>query len=273
VSSGSSPTDVGNGDDPFLALEDVSLRYGQAAALDDVTLRVQRGERVAILGPSGAGKSSLLGVANTSRRPTTGAVRLFGHDPMSLGPSERRALRRRIGTVDQRPPLPGPLRVVHNVNAGRLGQWPTWRALWSLLRAHDVDGASDALDRLGIGDKVWRRTDELSGGERQRVALARVMVQGAELVLADEPVSGLDPARARDVLGLLCGCPGDAVDDRVPGPRFETVVVALHDVELAREHVDRVVGLRGGRVLFDVPVDALTPDLTDRLYDLTTTPA
>lgn len=272
MSSGSSPTDVNAAGEPCLRLDGVGLRYGPVAALDDVSLVVRPGERVAVLGPSGAGKSSLIALANTSRRPTSGEVQLFGEQVQGLGAAERRRLRRRVGTVDQRPPLPGSLRVIHNVNAGRLGHWTTWRALWSLLRPQDVDAARRALDRLGIGDKVWRRTDELSGGERQRVALARVVVQGAELVLADEPVSGLDPARADDVLGLLCGQPEGSGPGQA-GPRFGTVVVALHDVALARSHFDRVVGLRHGRVLFDEPASALTPALTDRLYDLATTDA
>jgi phosphonate transport system ATP-binding protein len=237
--------------------DEVGLRYGSTTALDGVSLTVRPGERVALLGPSGAGKSSLMSLANTSQRPTAGHVELFGRPVGALTAAERRTLRRRLGTIDQRPPLPGPLRVVHNVNAGRLAHWSTRRALWSLLRPWGVEDAGRALDLVGIGDKLWHRTDELSGGERQRVALARVLVQGADLVLADEPVASLDPARAGEVLALL-----------VDPVRFDTVVVSLHDVDLALAYFDRVVGLRRGRVLFDLPATDVERPLTDRLYDL-----
>ena len=258
--------------DACLSLRGVSLRYGTAPALDDVSLVVGRGERVALLGPSGAGKSSLMSVANTSLRPSAGTVSVFGRPLAALSAPERRELRRRLGVVDQRPALPGALRVVHNVNAGRLGQWSTRRALWSLLRPREVDEARRALDLLGIGDKLWRRTDELSGGERQRVALARLLLQGAELVLADEPVANLDPARADEVLALLCARPehdgdGDGGDVR---PVFGTVVVSIHDVGLALGYFDRVLGLRHGRLLFDLPASEVTASMADRLYDLAT---
>lgn len=250
--------------EPCLQLEGVSLRYTDHTALDHVSIEVRRGERVALLGPSGAGKSSLISLANTSARPSAGTVHLFGRPVAGLRPPERRAVRRRVGTVDQQPPLPGALRVVHNVNAGRLAYWSTGRALWSLLRPREPDRAQQALELLGIGDKLWRRTDQLSGGERQRVALARVLVQGAELLLADEPVAGLDPARAAEVLGLLCALADDGHRDI----GFHTVIVSIHDVGLALGHFDRVIGLRRGKVLFDLPSTEVTPALADQLYDL-----
>jgi len=252
--------------EPWVCLEGASLRYGDATALDDVSITVVRGERVAILGPSGAGKSSLIALANASLRPSAGSVHLFGQPLATLRAGARRALRRRIGTVHQQPPLPGALRVVHNVNAGRLGHWSTWRSLSSLLRPRELDVARRALALFGVGDKLWRRTDELSGGERQRVALARIVVQGAELVLADEPVASLDPARADEVLALLCGRrEGDA-----EAVSFPTVIASMHDVTLALGHFDRVIGLRRGRVVFDRPAGEVTPGLIDRLYDLAT---
>lgn len=247
--------------EPCLVLDRVSLRYGAVTALDEVSISVGRGERVALLGPSGAGKSSLIALASTACRPSAGTVHLFGRSLTGLSSRDRQMLRRRLALVDQQPPLPGSLRVVHNVNAGRLGHWSTWRALSSLVRPRDLRRAERALETLGIGDKLWRRTDELSGGERQRVALARIIVQGADLVLADEPVANLDPARADEVLSLLCAGAGDA-----QVPAFETVVVSLHDVGLARHHFGRVIGLRHGRVLFDGPAADVTPGVVNALY-------
>jgi phosphonate transport system ATP-binding protein len=243
-----------------LVFDGVSLRRGDTDALVDVSLSFEAGERIAIVGPSGAGKSTLLALANTSLRPTTGTVRVLDADPTGLDQRARRHLRSRIGTVHQRLLLPGSLRVVHNVNAGRLGTWSRRRAMRSLIRpaARDVERARDALDRLGVADKLWTRTDELSGGERQRVALARLLVQDAELVLADEPTASLDPARAREVIELLLAV-ADTGSSR-------TLIVALHDVGLALGCFDRVVALRAGRVEFDRPTADVDEDALAHLY-------
>ncbi|MFN3215392.1 MAG: phosphonate ABC transporter ATP-binding protein [Acidimicrobiales bacterium] len=262
----SSPTD----DPAPLELDRVSLRYATdrraasgSPALDDVSLRVGAGERVAVVGPSGAGKSTVLALANTSLAPTSGSVRVFGQDPVSLGPGELRALRVRVGTIHQQLHLAGPLRVVHNVNAGHLGRWSPWRAWRSLLRPLGVDDARAALDSLGIADKLWERTDNLSGGERQRVAIARVLVQNAELVLADEPISALDPTRGREVLDALCG---------VAAQGGRSLLVSLHAFDLAMEYFDRVIGLRAGRVVFDRPPADIGADDAAALYRIDQAP-
>lgn len=226
-------------------------------ALRGVSLRVAAGERVALVGPSGAGKSTILALANTSLAPTAGSIRLFGADPAALDAAALRALRVRVGTIHQQLHLAGPLRVVHNVNAGRLGRWSPWRAWWSLLRPSGVAEVSSALESLGIGDKLWERTDNLSGGERQRVAIARVLVQRADLILADEPISSLDPSRGREVLDALCGVA--AQDGR-------SLLVSLHAFDLAMEYFDRVVGLRDGRVVFDRPPAEISADDAATLY-------
>ncbi|WP_432495349.1 phosphonate ABC transporter ATP-binding protein [Kineococcus gypseus] len=222
----------------------VGLVLGGRTVLRGVDLLVARGERVALVGPSGAGKSSLLRLCGGALAPTTGAVRLLGEDPRALPAARLRRLRRRIGTVHQRLDLVGPLRVVHNVNAGRLGEWGTLRALRSLVRPVDAGVAREALGRVGLAGELMQRTDRLSGGEQQRVALARVLVQRPELVLADEPVSSLDPGHRESVMRLLA--------EVVTGPG-RALVVSLHDLDLAQRWCTRVVGLRHGAVLFDLP--------------------
>ena len=243
---------------PPLELHRVSLAYSTAfakpssLALNNVSLQVQAGERVAIVGPSGAGKSTVLALANTSLAPTSGSLRLFGVDPKSVGRPELRSIRARVGTVHQQLHLAGPLRVVHNVNAGRLGRWSPWQAWWSLLRPAQLGEARAALDALGIADKLLERTDQLSGGEQQRVAIARVLVQDAELVLADEPVSALDPQRSREVLETFC---------RIAKEGNRSLLVSLHAFDLALEYFDRVIGLKGGEVVFDrTPSQIATAD-------------
>ncbi|NPC95301.1 phosphonate ABC transporter ATP-binding protein [Nocardioides sp. zg-DK7169] len=242
-----------------VALRGVDVSYAGSAggpALQGVDLVVRAGERVALVGPSGAGKSTLLRLCTGAVRPDRGEVEVLGRSLSGLGAAELAAVRRRIGTIHQRLHLVGRLRVVHNVNAGRLGRWSTWEALSSLVRPRETQAARAALSRTGIADKLMARTDELSGGEQQRVALARVLVQDPDLVLADEPVSSLDPARADEVLRLLC--------ETVATPS-RALVVSLHDFDLAVRRCDRVVGLREGRVVFDRPA-AEAGELREALY-------
>lgn len=238
----------------------VTVRYGSTTALHDVDLCVRSGERVALLGPSGAGKSTLLGLLHGRVRPDSGTVSVLGTDLVRAGEPELRRLRRRIGALSQGLDLVGPLRVVHNVNAARLADWSFGRALWSLLRPRPDPVVEAALERVGLGDRAFARTDALSGGEQQRVALARLLVASSALVLADEPVSSLDPGLAEQILQLLVGATEGTTDE----PR--TLVLSLHDPGLARRFTDRLIGLRDGRVVFDLPSSEVDADRLARLY-------
>ncbi|HVM03519.1 MAG TPA: ATP-binding cassette domain-containing protein [Acidimicrobiales bacterium] len=248
-----------HGTGPVFSLRGAGVRFGAVEALADVDLDVGAGERVALVGPSGAGKTTLLSLLNGTVAPTSGAVRALGHDLAALRPARRRAVQRRIGTVPQQFDLVGPLRVVHNVNAGRLARWSPARAAWSLVSPREVAGAEAALARVGVADKLHERTDRLSGGQQQRVALARVLVQDPAAILADEPIASLDPARGREVMDLLRDLGGE-------GGR--TLVVSVHAFEYALSHFDRVVGLRAGRVAFDEPAGRVTPPMVEALYRL-----
>ena len=189
--------------------------------------------------------------------PTAGTVRVLGTDPAALSKRDRRRLLARVGTVHQSLELVGRLRVVHNVNAGRLADWSAARAAWSLVRPQGLPDVLAALDRVGLADRAFERTERLSGGQRQRVAIARLLVQQPDLVLADEPASALDPVLGDRALALL-GEPARA--------RGGTLVAALHDPGLVRRHCDRVVGLSGGRVVLDAPVAALSAADLAELY-------
>lgn len=242
---------------PALRLRGVGHRYGSHQALHDVDLTVQAGERVAVLGTSGAGKSTLLALLNGSLTPTTGTVEVFGENPAILPAARLRLLQQRVGTVSQHLALIEQVRVLHNVNAGRLGQWSTPRALASLIWPRSLDVVRDALARVDLDWALHERTERLSGGERQRVAIARLLVQQPELVVADEPVSSLDPVRAARTLGLL-----------VSSPTVRTLIVSLHQPLLAREHCARVVGLRDGQIVLDGPVAEVTDAALHTLYAL-----
>jgi phosphonate transport system ATP-binding protein len=164
-----------------------------------------------------------------------------------------------IGTVYQQHNLVPRLRVVHNVLAGRLGDWSLWRALGSLIapRREDVRAAHAALSQVGIPEKLWARTDELSGGQQQRVAIARVLVQHPEVVLADEPVSSVDPPLAQGIVNLLV---------ELSGTFHTTLIMNLHSVDLALAYFPRVIGFRDGQVAFDRPSAEVTDELLTALY-------
>jgi phosphonate transport system ATP-binding protein len=226
-------------------------------ALAGVDLRVAPGERIALVGPSGAGKTTLLRVAAASLRPTGGRVDVLDADPWTLAPRALRALRARVGVVHQAPPIPPRLRVVTAVLAGRLGQWGLARALRSWLAAGDVAGAREALARVGLAERLFDRCDQLSGGQLQRVAVARTLYQAPALVLADEPVSALDNVTADTVLRELVAYGASS---------GATLVASLHAVDLALRWFPRVVGVRDGAVMFDLPAAEVTPDRLAALY-------
>ncbi|HEY0506538.1 MAG TPA: ATP-binding cassette domain-containing protein [Blastococcus sp.] len=235
----------------------MEVRFGDTTALAGIDLTVHAGERIAVVGPSGAGKSTLLGVLNGSVAPTAGSVRVLGLDPAGLRGRALRELRARTGTMHQHLELVGPLRVVHNVNAGRLASWSPARAAWSLLQPQGAPEVRAALQRVGLADRIFERTDRLSGGQRQRVALARLLVQRPELVLADEPASALDPALAESALALLA---------ELALTHDGALLACLHDPALALRHCDRVVGLADGQITLDTPAADLTLTELERFY-------
>lgn len=241
-----------------LALNGVGFVHANGhRALHPLQLTVARGERVAVIGPSGAGKTSLLRLAATSLRVSEGRIEVLGIHPWELDARSLKALRARIGVVHQSPPIPPRLRVVTAVLAGRLGRWSTWRALASMLRPVDAAGAQAALARLELGNRLYERCDRLSGGQLQRVGIARVLYQAPELILADEPVSALDPALADAALREL------VAQSEQTGA---TLIASLHAVDLALRRFDRIIGLRDGRMLFDQPAQAVSAAMLGELY-------
>lgn len=241
-----------------LSLDRVSLEYGSGhRALNGVSCDIGRGERVAIIGPSGAGKTTLLRLLATALRPSAGSVSVLGADPWSLDRAALRRLRGRIGMVHQAPPLPPRQRVVTAVLAGRLGRWPAWKSLASLIYPVDIAGAGKMLERMEIADKLFERCDRLSGGQLQRVGVARVLYQKPELVLTDEPVSAVDPALSDRVVGEL---------NREAVARGMTLVASLHAVDLALHWFPRIIGIKSGEVAFDLPPVRVTDAMLKELY-------
>jgi phosphonate transport system ATP-binding protein len=240
-----------------LLIETVTKRYGTTLALDDVSFVVDSGEFVALLGPSGAGKSTLFRCVTRLVAPDTGVVRVLGRDMSALGGQELRLARRDVGLIFQQFNLIGRLSAMDNVLAGRMGHASTLRVMLRQFTRADRQLALAALDRVGLLERAGQRADSLSGGQQQRVAIARVLAQQARLLLADEPVSSLDPQSAENVLGIL---------RNIARETGIAVVCALHQVDLARRYADRVVALRGGRKLLDVSVNAFDQNAFQELY-------
>ena len=241
-----------------IRLNGASLTHpGGFIALHPLDLEIKPGERVAIIGSSGAGKTTLLRLLATGLLASSGGLQLLGADPARLSARELRRLRTRIGLIHQSPPLPPRQRVITAVLAGRLGQWSLARSLLSLCYPLDIPGARTALEPLDLEDKLFVRCDQLSGGQLQRVGIARVLYQGAELLLADGPVSAMDPLWADHTLSLL---------NRLAREQHKTLIASLHAVELALRHFPRVVGLSNGVILFDLPADQVSQAHLAELY-------
>jgi phosphonate transport system ATP-binding protein len=226
-------------------------------ALRAVSLAAGRGERLAIIGPSGAGKSSLLRLLATSMRPTEGRIAVLGSNPWQLSGADLKRLRSRIGVVHQAPPLPPRQRAITAVIAGRLGQWPWWKSALSLLYPADIAGPREQLARLDLADRLFDRCDQLSGGQLQRVGVARVLYQRPNLLLADEPVSAMDPALADLTVNQL---------HSEAATRGVTLVASLHVVDIALRWFPRVIGLKAGEIVFDLPAVKVSDAVLRELY-------
>ena len=226
-------------------------------ALDGVSFDVTNNEIVAIIGPSGAGKSTLVRCLNRLVEPTSGTVRLDGTEITDLPTERLPKIRRDMGMIFQEYNLIERLTVMENVLSGRLGYLSSWRAFRRDFPQEDVDRAFEILSRVGLSGLENNRADELSGGQRQRVGIARAIIQDPKIMLVDEPTSSLDPETSRDVMDLLTEI---ARDEGVP------VLINIHEVDLAVDYADRVIGLADGRVVFDGPASGLDEGIEDTIY-------
>lgn len=238
-------------------LNHVSKKYGDNCALSPLSLRIAKGETVAFIGPSGAGKSTLLNILANIVVPDNGGVLLDGKPARHYASRKQRA--GKVGIIRQQFDLVGPLPVIHNVLAGRLGNWGWFKSLLSLIAPQDRELAIEALERVGLIEKLYEKTSNLSGGEQQRVALARLLVQHPEAILADEPVASLDPSRAEDILSMLV---------RLVHEEHQTLIAILHSVDLAKKYFSRIVAFREGKLFFDLPTDEVSDRQLSDLYEL-----
>jgi phosphonate transport system permease protein len=228
--------------DSLVQVEDLRLTYDDGGepvtAINGISLRVERGERVAIIGPSGSGKTSLIRVLSGVRAPTDGRVLVGSH--RLTGANVSRTMARDVGQVFQGFGLVPQLSALQNVLCGRLFDYPSHQAMWR-FRREDKERAADLLRGLGLEDRLAQRTSKLSGGEKQRVAIARLLLQAPEIALLDEPISNLDVHWAAEAMKQLGGA------DNQPS----TVIMVLHDLVAVRRWADRAILMRDGEILFD----------------------
>jgi phosphonate transport system ATP-binding protein len=235
-----------------IAVHAASKTFGARRALDAVALTVAKGEMIGLIGPSGAGKSTLLRAINglVVLDGGDGSVEAFGAIVQRGGrvSDHVRQVRARIGMVFQQFNLVGRLSLYNNVALGMLGRINFWRGLFGLWPRAEKTAVMSALARVGVAEYAGQRAGTLSGGQQQRAAIARALVQGAEVILADEPVASLDPVAARRVMELLCDLNrNDAI----------SVVVSLHQVDYALRYCSRVVALKAGKIVYDGPSQGL----------------
>ena len=244
-----------------IEVQGVSLHLGSTPVLSEVGVTVRAGETVALVGPSGSGKTSLLRLMGGMLVAEDGTVSRLGTRLDALSSAARRKAQAEVGFIYQDHQLVPTYRVLQNVLTGAVGRqsfWSALRSVWLPSKAEE-QAAHALLERVGIGEKLFAWTSTLSGGQRQRVAMARALYQQPRVMLADEPVASVDPARAAALIQLLVRL---AKEDEL------ALVVSLHSEDLARQHFDRVIGLKGGRVVFDAAPDALDDDAFAALYAL-----
>lgn len=242
----------------MIIFDNVSKIYGNGVkGLDHINLTIEDGEFVSIIGLSGAGKSTLLRSINRLNDVSEGEITINGVSVTKAGKKELRQIRRKIGLISQNFNLVKRSTVQKNVLSGRLGYYSTWKSILGLFSKEDYERTTDALERVGLLDKLHTRCDELSGGQQQRVSIARTLVQQADIILADEPVASLDPVTTQKIMKDL---------QNINKGMGKTVIVNIHSVELARTFSTRIIALKAGKMVFDGTPEELTDQKLIEIY-------
>ncbi len=242
----------------MLVIQGLLKRYPDGfEALKDVDMTLEDGELAALIGPSGAGKSTLIRCVNRLVEPTEGTIRLGDVELTELNRGGLRRARRRMAMIFQNYALVNRLTVMENVLSGRLGYVGFFASLFRRFPQDDIDKAFHLLEKVGLDGLHDRRADALSGGQQQRVGIARALMQDPDLLLVDEPTASLDPRTARQIMQLLA----DLCEEH-----GLAAIINIHDVPLAREYTDRILGLKAGELVFDGPPEELTDEALPEIY-------
>lgn len=233
------------------ALHQAGKSFGSQHALLDIDLSIEAAEHIALVGSSGSGKTTLLKLLNAQHLATSGMIHFCGKDFSSTSTSQLRELRTKVSYIPQDLGLVSNLKVYQNILLGKIGHWNWLKMLKQFLLPSkaELERIFSILKQVGIEHKIYEPTASLSGGQQQRVAVARALFQEAKVILADEPTSSVDPARAQDLVRLLTS---------ISQSHRLTLIMSIHNVELAKNNFQRFVGLRSGKLVFDTsaPSDA-----------------
>jgi|TARA_B110000967_G_scaffold33988_1_gene32711 phosphonate transport system ATP-binding protein len=243
----------------ILKVENLNLTYqkGGPQVLFDISFSVSKSDFYAIIGPSGAGKSSLIRCINKLADANSGNVLFKGENIINLSGKKLRSVRRKIGMIFQEFNLIDRMSVIDNVLTGRLGYMNTFTSLFRMFDKKDISRAIALIEKVGLGDFANKRVDQLSGGQRQRVGIARALMQEPEIMLVDEPTSSLDPKIAIEMMELIKGI---AEELKIP------VLCNIHNIDLAKQFANRILGLQDGKKKFDDTTDKLTHEVLQDLY-------
>jgi len=241
----------------ILEIRHLSKRYKDVLALSDVSLKVRAGEFVTVIGRSGAGKSTLLRCVNRLVEANSGSIEFDGVEVLTLKKHDLRRLRTRIGMIFQHFNLVPRQTVIENVLHGLLGYKSTLAGVLGFYTAEEKEKAFDILDRLGLKDQVHKRCDQLSGGQKQRVGIARALIQEPRLILCDEPIASLDPGSAKKIMDKLY---------RISRDLNITVLMNLHQVDVAIKYSDRIIGVREGTIVYDDDARKLKKKTVAEIY-------
>lgn len=243
---------------PILEFKNVSKIYdNDTRALDDVSFTVEEGEFVSIIGPSGAGKSTLLRCINRLIDASQGAIIFDGQDITRVKGKELRKVRTRTGMIFQHYNLVDRLSVIENVLHGTLGKKSTLSGMAGHYTEQEKETAFEILKELGLDDQVYKRCDELSGGQKQRVGIARAIMQQPKLILCDEPIASLDPKASKVIMDQL---------KEINESKKITCIVNLHQVDVAMKYSERIIGVSGGKIVYDGSPENLDQDMIHRIY-------
>jgi len=242
----------------MLELKEVSKVYGTGKrALNDVSFRVEKGEFISIIGPSGAGKSTLLRSINQLIPINDGSIIFQDIEVNRAKRGDLRKVRRKIGMIFQHYNLVSRLSVIENVLHGRLGYKSTIRGVIGSYTEEEKQMALDLLTKLGLEEFIYKRCDQLSGGQKQRVGIARALMQQPEVMLCDEPIASLDPKSSKVIMDYL---------HKITKEMGITCIVNLHQVDVAMEYSDRIIGVSSGEILFDGTPQNLTQEMLNEIY-------
>ena len=242
----------------MLEIKNLTVEYGNFRAIDNVSFTIKDGEFVAVIGSSGGGKSSLMKAINLLVKPKSGSIKIDDEEMTALSSRKLRMKRRKIGFVFQDYNLIDRLSVIENVLTGRLGYKSSLKSLLGMFSKEEYENAEKALEKVGLSEKLFVRGDELSGGQKQRVAIAKALVQEPKIILADEPVASLDVNSSKIIMEYFKEI------NRVQGI---TVIINIHDVNIALKYADRVIALKKGKIVFDGKGSEITDDVLKRVYE------